>query len=136
MAVAAKSTNRLHIGERGHSKSTFAQDSRVLTPPSPLFRPCSLVRFRAPSPFPSRYVRFGQNSLSPLCLLRSHSGISIKWTPFVHDKSVRFIESPSKNPNSSKVNMKSTICHDFPSPDLLEEPKDEKIRENAKFLSF
>ena len=32
--------------------------------------------------------------------------------------------------------MKSTICHDFPSPDLLEEPKDEKIRENAKFLSF
>ena len=35
----------------------------------------------------------------------------------------RFIESPSKNQKSSKVSMKSTICHDFPSPDLLERPK-------------
>ena len=49
---------------------------------------------------------------------------------------VCFIESPSKNQKSSKVNMKSTICHDFPSPDLLEGPKDEKIKENAKFFSF
>ena len=32
---------------------------------------------------------------------------------------VCFIESPSKNQNSSKVNMKSTICHDFTGPDLL-----------------
>ena len=32
--------------------------------------------------------------------------------------------------------MKSTICHDFPSPDLLEGPKDRKIKENAKFVSF
>ena len=47
---------------------------------------------------------------------------------------VRFIESPSKNQKSSKVNMKSTICPDFPSPDLLEEPKDERIKENAKFF--
>ena len=54
----------------------------------------------------------------------------------MHDKSVGFIESPSKNQNSSKVNMKSTICHDFPSPDLLEGSKDEKIKENAKFFSF
>ena len=30
--------------------------------------------------------------------------------------------------------MKSTICHDFPSPDLLEGPKDRKIKENAKFF--
>ena len=30
--------------------------------------------------------------------------------------------------------MKSTICHDFPSPDLLEEPKVGKIKENAKFF--
>ena len=30
--------------------------------------------------------------------------------------------------------MKSTICHDFPSPDLLEGPKDGKIKENGKFL--
>ena len=32
--------------------------------------------------------------------------------------------------------MKSTICHDFPSPDLLEGPKDGNIKENAKFFSF
>ena len=49
---------------------------------------------------------------------------------------VRFIDSPSKNQKSSIVNMKSTICHDFPSPDLLEGPKDGKIKENAKFFSF
>ena len=36
---------------------------------------------------------------------------------------IPFIESPSKNQKSSKVNMKSTICHDFPSSDLLERPK-------------
>ena len=48
----------------------------------------------------------------------------------------RFIESPSKNQNSSKVNMKSTIWHNFPSPDLLEGPKDGKIKRNAKFFSF
>ena len=36
----------------------------------------------------------------------------------------------------SKVNMKSPICHDFPSPDLLEGPEDGKIKENAKFFSF
>ena len=47
----------------------------------------------------------------------------------------RLIESPSKNQESSKINMmKSTICHDFPSPDLLEEPKLVKIKENAKFF--
>ena len=28
--------------------------------------------------------------------------------------------------------MKSTICHDFPGPDLLEGPKDGKIKENSK----
>ena len=48
--------------------------------------------------------------------------------------SVRFIDSPFKNENTSKVNIKSTICHDFPSPDLLEGPKDGKIKENAKFF--
>ena len=65
---------------------------------------------------------------------RGHSGISINWTPLLHGKSVRFIESPSKNQKSSKGNMKSTICHDFPSPDLLEGPKDGKNKENAKFF--
>ena len=47
---------------------------------------------------------------------------------------VCFIQSPSKNQKSSKVNMKSTICHDFPSPDLLEGPKEGKIKENAVFF--
>ena len=47
---------------------------------------------------------------------------------------VHFIESPSKNQTSSKVNMKSAICHDFPSPDLLEGPKDRQIKENAKIF--
>ena len=32
--------------------------------------------------------------------------------------------------------MKSTICRDFPSPDLLEGPEGGKIKENAKFFSF
>ena len=72
--------------------------------------------------------------LNSTCLFRGHSGISINWKPLVHGKSVRFIESPSKNQKSSKGNMKSTICHDFPSPDLLEGPKDGKIKENAKFF--
>ena len=35
----------------------------------------------------------------------------------------RFIESPSKNQKFSEVNMKSTISHDFPGPDLLKRPK-------------
>ena len=34
------------------------------------------------------------------------------------------IESLSENQKSLKVNMKSNLCHDFPSPDLLEGPKD------------
>ena len=29
--------------------------------------------------------------------------------------SVRFIENPSEKQKTSKGNMKSTICHDFPS---------------------
>ena len=44
-------------------------------------------------------------------------------------------ESPSKN-QKSEVNMKSSIGHNFPSPDLLEGPKDRKIQENPKFFSF
>ena len=41
---------------------------------------------------------------------------------------VRFIESASKNQKSSKVNIKSTICHDFPSPDLLEGQMTERLK--------
>ena len=52
--------------------------------------------------------------------------------PFYGD--VSFIENPSKNQKSSKVNMKSTICHNCASLDLLEGPKDGKIKENAKFF--
>ena len=54
--------------------------------------------------------------------------------PFYGD--VSFIENPSKNQKSSKVNMKSAIFHDSPSPDLLEGPKDGIIKANAKFFSF
>ena len=32
---------------------------------------------------------------------------------------IPFIENSSKNQKSSKVNKKSTICHDFPSPDFM-----------------
>ena len=54
--------------------------------------------------------------------------------PFYGD--VRFKESASKNQKSSKVNMKSITCHNFPSLDLLEVAKDGKIKENAKIFSF
>ena len=47
---------------------------------------------------------------------------------------VCFIEIPSKNQKSPKVNMKSTILHDFPRPNLLERPKDRKIKGNVKFF--
>ena len=32
--------------------------------------------------------------------------------------------------------MKSNICHNFPSPDLLEGLKDKHLKENAKLFSF
>ena len=47
----------------------------------------------------------------------------------------RFTESPSKKQKSSKVNMKSTVCHDFQSRDLLEGSKNGKIKK-MKFFSF
>ena len=47
-----------------------------------------------------------------------------------------FIESPSKNQKSSRVNMKAILCYHFPSPDLLEGPKDGKINENAEVFLF
>ena len=54
-----------------------------------------------------------------------------KW-PLYGD--VSFLVSPSKNLKSSKVNMKSTICRYFWSPDLLKGPKAGKIKENVKFF--
>ena len=52
----------------------------------------------------------------------------------MYDNSVRFILGPSKNQKSSKLNMKSITCGEFLSPNLLERPKDGKIKENAKFF--
>ena len=74
-----------------------------------------------------------------MSLLRSHSGISIKWTPLVLDKSVRFMEISTLlrvhlKIKPLKLNMKSTIFHDFPGPDLLQGAKDGKIKENAKMF--
>ena len=126
-------------------------------PPSPLVCPCSFLAPPHPTkgtfvlarmqPLPLSFYtceiqRKASNNkyqylwLNSTCLLRSHSRISIKWTSLVHDKNVRFRESPSKNHKSPKVNVKSTICYDFPSPDLFEGPRDGKIKVNAKFFSF
>ena len=58
------------------------------------------------------------------------------WQKCLFYGDVLFIVSPSNNQKSSEVNMKSTICYDFLSPDLLEGPKDERIKENAKIFSF
>ena len=59
------------------------------------------------------------------------------WQKFPYYGDVHPIEITSKKTQkSSKVNMKSTICHEFPIPDLLEGPKDPKTKENAKFFSF
>ena len=55
------------------------------------------------------------------------------WQKYSLYGDVRFIESSSKNRKPSKVNMKSTICHDFPH---LLGLKEGKIKENAKFFSF
>ena len=50
---------------------------------------------------------------------------------------VRFIDSPSKNQKSSKVNIKPTyICHDVPSPDLLERPKLTPEKKNRSYLTL
>ena len=58
------------------------------------------------------------------------------WQKYPLYGDVRFMESPSRNQESLKVNMKPTNCHDFQSPELLVGPKDGKIKENAKFFSF
>ena len=58
------------------------------------------------------------------------------WQKWLLYGDVPFRESTSKNQKSSKVNMKSTICHDFPSPHSWEGPNDGKIKGNAKFFSF
>ena len=49
------------------------------------------------------------------------------WQKYPLYGDIPFIENSSENQKSSKVNKKSTICHDFRSPDLLEGPKDGKM---------
>ena len=73
------------------------------------------------------------SSIFERVFLRSHCGIFINWIIGAWQKcplygDVRFIEIPSKNQKSSKVNMKPTICHDLPSPDLLEGPKQGQVK--------
>ena len=80
----------------GHLKSTFSQDSRVLPPPpSSLVCPCLFFSI-PPSPkvrfFWLELTLFPSICLNSTYLLRIHIGVSIKWTPLVHDKSVRFME--------------------------------------------
>ena len=94
-------------------KGTFKiQDSRVLTP-CPLVCPSSFSS--TPLPPEGTFVLAGTPPLplniytweiyrkeinneywylwlNSTCLLRSHSGISIKWTPLLHEKSARFLE--------------------------------------------
>ena len=47
-----------------------------------------------------------------------------------------YSESVSKSEVFKSKHEISTICHDIPSPDLLEGPKDGKIKGIAKFFSF
>ena len=101
---------------RGYSKIMFAQDFRVLSPPPPAPIPLcsSLFVFEHPSR-PKGTIALARTHpvllnfytceiqrkeindeyqylwLNSMCLLRRHSGISIKWTPLVHDKSVPFM---------------------------------------------
>ena len=133
--------NTMKIVIWGHSKSMSAQYSQVLTPCLPPFSP--LLVFKHP---PLRKVRPFWLELTRSYLISMlvkfrvtkliMTRISTEWTPLLHDKSVLFIDSPSKNQKSLKLNMKSTICHDFPRPDLLEGPKDRKIKESGKVFSF
>ena len=137
-------------------------DPNLSPPQSPLSPLFALVRFRVPPPHKvlslwleltlshlvSILVKFREKKLILVSLVELNASFKKpQWNlckvdtigtwqkcPLYGD--VRFIESPSKNQKSSKVNMKSTICHDFPSLDLLEGPKDAKIKENAKFSSF
>ena len=127
-----------------------------LLPPSPLplFHPCSLSN---PPPQQGTSVLAGTHPISLnfytceiqrqetneyqyLCLKTQWSLYKVEtigeWQKCLLYGDVLFMytQSPSKNQKSSEVNIKSTICHDFPSPDLLEGPKNGKIKENVIFL--
>ena len=70
-----------------HPQGTFVL---ARTPPLSLnFYTCEIQRKEINNEFNNEYQYLWLNST---CLLRSHCGISIKWTPLVHDKSVHFME--------------------------------------------
>ena len=100
-----------HVGTfKKYVRSRFPSLDHLLPP----FRPCSLSSTPAPKGtfvlarthplsfnlnfYTSEMQRKEINNeyqylwLNSTCLLRSHSGISIKWTPLVHDKIVHFME--------------------------------------------
>ena len=94
--------------ESGHSKSTFTQDSQVLTPSPPLL---VLVRFWAPPPPPPKLCSFWLEltlsfSISILVTFRENkfmtsTSILPQWNLYkvdticINDKSVRFMAGKS-----------------------------------------
>ena len=125
-------------------------------PPPPLF---VLVLFRAPHrllPFPkvrsfwleltlspsvSILVKFREKKLILVSLVELNASFKKpQWNLYKVDTigawqkcplygDVRFIESPSKTQKFSKVNIKSTICHDFSSP-----KNRERLRKRQSFF--
>ena len=91
--------------QRGRSKSTFAQDSGILSLPTLLF---ALVRFRTIPPAP-------------------HSPLSTK-------KSVHFMDSASKNQKSSKVNMKPLSVMTFQVQIYWKDQKTERLKKMWRFF--
>ena len=112
-------SKKTNIELRGHSKGRFTQDFLVLTSP-PHLPPCLSLFIFEHSPHPAKVrsfwleltlfpsisilLKFKEKNneyqcqylwLNLTCLFRSHNGISIKWTPLEHDKSVRFMEMPA-----------------------------------------
>ena len=122
------------------------------SPLSPLF---ALVRFRVPPPhkvlslwleltlFPSLsiLVKFREKKLILVSLVELNASFKKpQWNLCKVDTigtwqkcslygDVRFIESPSKIQKFSKVNIKSTICHDFSSP-----KNRERLRKRQSFF--
>ena len=102
---------KLRWSQKGTFKKYVPTRFPSFDPHSPLVCPCSFLSTRTPPLHLIFYTCEIQRKeineyqylwLNSKCLLRSHCGISIKWTPLVHDKcllygDVHFIESPSKN---------------------------------------
>ena len=95
------------------------------TVPAPLARQSLLETFK-------KYVRSRFLSFYPSP--SPHSGHHWCMTKVSDLWRCPFYRESFKNQKSSKVNMKPTICHDFPSPDLLEKPKLNKTAPRKKGL--